>query len=285
MSGKLRLLVCCLPMVAFGQLRVIGAGHGRTGTDSMKLALEQLGFGPTYHMKEVLGVSDNSLNLAHKERHMDAWGEATAGPPDFDKLFLNYSSAVDAPAVMWFGELLKKYPDAKIILTKRSSAEAWAKSIDGAMCRFIDMQRPLAWLRSTAYFKAIHPSWARFRRMHDSMDKAASRWLGQEHNWEHACRDSQYAEGLIEAWNRRVEELVPAQQLLVFETGKHGWKELCSFLDVPEPAIPYPRVNSSADFAFICNIFTVEVILIYSLPVLLFLLLRWLTRRGKAKSA
>src|SRR5689334_16327222 len=34
-------------------LKVIGAGFGRTGTMSLKLALEQLGFGPCYHMIEV----------------------------------------------------------------------------------------------------------------------------------------------------------------------------------------------------------------------------------------
>ena len=34
-------------------LEVIGAGFGRTGTNSLKLALEMLGFGPCHHMHEV----------------------------------------------------------------------------------------------------------------------------------------------------------------------------------------------------------------------------------------
>eukprot|EP00931_Biecheleriopsis_adriatica_P080852 TRINITY_DN54199_c0_g1_i1.p1 TRINITY_DN54199_c0_g1~~TRINITY_DN54199_c0_g1_i1.p1 ORF type:complete len:285 (+),score=66.64 TRINITY_DN54199_c0_g1_i1:45-899(+) len=270
--------------VALGELLVLGAGHGRTGTDSMKAALELLGLGPTYHMKEVLGVSGNSVNLAHKELHMHDWVAAADGPPDFDKLFRNYSSAVDAPAVMWFGELLQRYPHALVILTKRSSRKAWAQSIKGAMCTFTDDQRPLGWLRSTAYFKAIHPSWASFLILQESMSKAASRWLGREHDFKKACRDSAYAEDLIDAWNARVQELVPAEQLLVFETGKHGWKELCSFLKVPEPASPYPKLNARSEFAMVVAIFWVEVVAIYALPLLLVLLLRWLLNPKKDKT-
>lgn len=236
-------------------------------------------------MKEVLGVSEDSLNTAYKESHMQDWAEAMSGPPNFDKLFMNYSSAVDAPAVMWLGELLKKYPKAKYILTTRS-AKSWAQSIHGAMCTFIDEQRPLGWVRSTTYFKAIHPSWSEFMVLQESMTKAAERWLGRDSDWQSACRDPQFAEDLFDAWNRRVQELVPAGQLLIFELGKHGWKELCSFLNVPEPTTPYPKQNSRAEFRFIIVIFWVEVAVIYGLPVvLIILLLRCFTKKGKAKSA
>jgi len=278
------LSVCALQEVS-SELLVFGGGHARTGTASMKVALELLGFGPTYHMWEVGGVSENSLNLAYKVSHINDWMEAQSGPPDFDKLFRNYSSAVDAPAVFWFEELLRKYPEAKVILTKRSSSKAWAQSINGAMCMFIDEQRALGWLRSTAYFKAIHPSWSKFIDMLQAMDNAATRWSGQEHNWQRICQDPEYAERLIDAWNQQVEELVPAERLLVFETGKHSWKELCSFLEVPEPAVPYPRVNNRFDFLFICCYYWAEVLVIYCLPSIvvsswrIFLLIK--RRKGK----
>jgi hypothetical protein len=35
-------------------IKVFSAGFGRTGTLSLKLALEQLGVGPCHHMDEVL---------------------------------------------------------------------------------------------------------------------------------------------------------------------------------------------------------------------------------------
>ena len=41
-------------------LSVIGAGFGRTGTMTSKMALEQLGLGPCHHMEE---VSTNTVQL------------------------------------------------------------------------------------------------------------------------------------------------------------------------------------------------------------------------------
>ena len=54
-------------------LRVIGAGCGRTGTASLKRALEILGFGPCYHMYEVV-----------KNGHESRWIAALASPDTAD---------------------------------------------------------------------------------------------------------------------------------------------------------------------------------------------------------
>lgn len=59
-------------------LRVIGAGFGRTGTMSLKVALEQLGFGPCYHMVECLPKGPEHYRL---------WEEAVAGKADWDAIF------------------------------------------------------------------------------------------------------------------------------------------------------------------------------------------------------
>jgi hypothetical protein len=67
-------------------LSVIGAGFGRTGTESMKLALETLGRGPCHHMTEVLGNPDQ----------IALWRAAARGDlPDWEQAFLGYRSAVD----------------------------------------------------------------------------------------------------------------------------------------------------------------------------------------------
>ena len=36
------------------KIKVFGTGFGRTGTNSLKIALEKLGMGPCYHMKEIV---------------------------------------------------------------------------------------------------------------------------------------------------------------------------------------------------------------------------------------
>ncbi|MDE2487101.1 MAG: sulfotransferase family protein, partial [Alphaproteobacteria bacterium] len=98
-------------------LKVIGAGYGRTGTMSLKLALEQLGFGPCYHMVEVF-----------KNPQAPAWWlEAADGRPDWAKIFNGYSATVDWPSATFYRELAEAYPDAKVILTERDP-EAWFRS-------------------------------------------------------------------------------------------------------------------------------------------------------------
>src|SRR3954470_9390346 len=90
-------------------LKVIGAGFGRTGTMSLKLALEQLGFGPCHHMVEV---------FAHPES-VPLWSDAADGKADWDAIFEGYLSAVDWPTATFYAELAERYPDAKVILTER----------------------------------------------------------------------------------------------------------------------------------------------------------------------
>ena len=99
-------------------LDVIGAGFGRTGTMSLKVALEELGFGPCYHMSEV---------FAHPE-HVELWRAAAQGKEvDWEQIFGGYRATVDWPACSFYGELMEKYPDAKVILTVRDP-QRWYES-------------------------------------------------------------------------------------------------------------------------------------------------------------
>ncbi|MEO1029694.1 MAG: sulfotransferase family protein [Pseudomonadota bacterium] len=91
-------------------LKVIGAGFGRTGTLSMKAALEQLGYVKTHHMLEVMPSKDQRkhwLAIAQGER------------VDWDEVFEGFEASVDFPSSTYYTELLEKYPEAKVILTVR----------------------------------------------------------------------------------------------------------------------------------------------------------------------
>jgi Sulfotransferase domain len=91
-------------------MRVIGAGFGRTGTLSLKRALEDLGFGPTYHMQEVM----------RRPSHIGRWLRyARSGEVDWDELFSGFRSAVDYPVSCVWEELASHYPDAKVVLSVR----------------------------------------------------------------------------------------------------------------------------------------------------------------------
>ncbi|KAK3257444.1 hypothetical protein CYMTET_33468 [Cymbomonas tetramitiformis] len=95
-------------------LEVIGAGFGRTGTDSLKMGLLKLGYGDCYHMTEVPG----------KPGHEVLWLEAAEGNPDWERLFKGCKAAVDFPASSFYEELAAQYPDAKVIVSTRDF-EKW----------------------------------------------------------------------------------------------------------------------------------------------------------------
>ena len=102
-----------------GGLKIIGAGFGRTGTLSLKVALEDLGFGPCYHMTEV---------FQHPEHAKEWLAAAKDQPQDWNKLFAGYQATVDWPGCSFYAELMEVYPDAKVILTVRDP-EKWHDSV------------------------------------------------------------------------------------------------------------------------------------------------------------
>ena len=113
-------------------LKIVGAGFGRTGTLSLKNALEKLGFGPCYHMLEVMEKPD----------HLEMWHRlAFGGPMDWDLLFKDFQSAVDWPAARYWRELVDHYPQAKVLLSVRD-ADAWYKSVTDTIYRGMTMRLP-----------------------------------------------------------------------------------------------------------------------------------------------
>lgn len=99
-------------------LRVIGVGVGRTGTYSLKLAINQIGMGVCHHMEEV---------LHDMPRQVPLWSAAVAGKPDWRKIYDGYESAVDWPTACFFRELAAEFPKARFVLTQRNP-EKWADS-------------------------------------------------------------------------------------------------------------------------------------------------------------
>ena len=108
-------------------LKVIGAGFGRTGTDSMRAALEILGVGPCHHMKVV------GADPVQKECWLDM---AKGGEPDWDAALGGFGSCVDWPSAFWWRELMERHPRAKVLLTWRTP-ESWWASMEKTIVPFI----------------------------------------------------------------------------------------------------------------------------------------------------
>jgi hypothetical protein len=191
-------------------LQVIGAGLGRTGTLSLKLALEHIGFAKCYHMSEM---------LAQFRAHLPLWIESAKGNPRWDTIFAGYQSSTDYPGCMFWRQLAAKYPDAKIILTTRDP-DKWFESVSATV--FSEQHR--ARLEGD-------PLMAEFFALTIFDD------LGDR------LRDRAKMIEYFEAWNQSVIDEVPPEKLLIF-SASDGWEPLCAFLGVPVPPEPYPRVNS-----------------------------------------
>lgn len=211
-------------------LKVIGVGFPRTGTLSLKLALEQLGFGPCHHMIEILQHPEQAL----------LWGRKFGGESlDWDEVFAGYASTTDAPSCFFYKELAARYPDAKLVLSTRS-AESWWQSAQATVMSAENRERMMH-----------SPNAALMAPMFQQMREYLSKRPGSFPDPENAD-----AEQAITAFNRHNEgarrEFSPGR-LLVFEA-KEGWEPLCGFLDVPVPDIPYPRANSREEFSQVASL-------------------------------
>lgn len=202
-------------------LKVIGAGFGRTGTMSLKVALERLGFVKTHHMDEVLPSKTQRA----------CWHDiATGKPANWDAVFEGYEASVDFPSSTYYNELSAHFPDAKIVLTVRD-ADRWYVSA-----------------RDTIYaFGKALPAWLQtavpvLRTIREMVDGAI--WDRVFHG---RFEDEAYAKQVFRDYIEQVKRDVPAEKLLVFEV-KQGWEPLCAFLDCDVPDTPFPHVNDTASF-------------------------------------
>jgi hypothetical protein len=194
-------------------LRVVGAGLGRTGTHSLKVALERLLGGPCYHMVEVFGHPD----------HVPLWHAAMLDQPvDWDKVFHGYVATVDWPGGAQWRSISAHNPDALVLLSTRRSADEWWTSASNTIFEGLDEPRPgmEAWhAMAMAMLERLTPAWS---------DEAACKAAYERHNEE-------------------VRTSVPPEQLIDWQP-EDGWAPLCDAIGVPVPDEPFPLTNTTEQF-------------------------------------
>lgn len=199
-------------------LRVIGAGYGRTGTASLKMALDRLGFGPCHHMSEVL-PSPERVALWTRI----GGGEAETDPTLWDEAFEGYGATVDWPSCTHWRALMNHYPDAKVILSRRDAGK-WFESVNATILK----PEVNAAIATTPMGPMLERNiWRLFDGRIDDRAHMMARF---------------------EAHCDEVVRGVPADRLLVFDA-KEGWGPLCAFLGVGVPDEPYPHVNTKEETA------------------------------------
>ena len=198
-------------------LKVVGAGFGRTGTLSLKTALEKIGFGPCYHMAEVFG----------RPEHIAMWHRlAFENQMDWDQLFSGFQATVDWPSARWWREIAAHYSDAKVLLSVRDP-QAWYKSMSDTIYQPLKDPAPdgapeIVRLQSEMVRKAI---------------------LAE--TFDNRFEDKAHVIEVFKRHNQDVRDSVDPARLLEFDV-REGWAPLCRFLEVPIPDEPFPRLNDTA---------------------------------------
>ncbi|CAA0098198.1 Uncharacterised protein [BD1-7 clade bacterium] len=197
-------------------LQVIGAGFGRTGTVSLKLALEHLGEGPCYHMYEAM----------KRPQHDVIWHNAIRGKNiEWEHIFSGFKAGVDWPVAYFWEDLSRYYPEAKFILSVRDP-EQWYQSISRTIFKVLQ-ETPL---NSVAL-------------VHRTMTRA----LIKDGVFEGTIEDKSHVIDIYEKHIEKVRTSLSPERLLIFDT-RDGWEPLCSFLNRPVPPIPFPCQNGKSDF-------------------------------------
>jgi Sulfotransferase domain len=198
-------------------LRVVGAGLGRTATNSLKLALQQLLGGACYHMSEAI------------ERPGDTavWHAAARGEPvDWSAFPAGVEATLDWPACAFWQELADAHPDALVLLSTRSSAEAWWESFDQTIGSAMRTPVPDG-----------DPNWRERRAM----------VLDVLRRFSPDIADRELTIAAYERHNAAVRADVPAGRLIDWQP-RNGWKPLCDGLGLPVPEEAFPHVNTGAEF-------------------------------------
>jgi hypothetical protein len=257
------LLPCSL-----AQLHVIGAGFGRTGTDSLREALEILDY-PTYHMKEIV--------LKNLDDHVRLWldnfrdGRPLSEIVDDVYTKPGYSAAVDFPTVAVWKELAAIYPHAKIILTERESPEVWWESASQTIL-------------VPSFFIRILSSFSPFFKNTSQM--CNHMWMGVFRFDEPRVVTMDDKDAAIQSYMRNSEEarMFDPERTLMFDV-RQGWEPLCNFLGKDIPTIPFPHNNTRADFQKLVATITIALFLppLLLLMTFIYLIRRYLTSKQKKK--
>lgn len=211
-------------------IKIIGAGLPRTGTNTLKASLEQLGYQKTYHMKELL-VHPEALHYWLTLRD--------TGTTRWDELYNGFQATVDFPGYPWYKEHMKQYPDAKVILTVRPF-EDWYASIHSTIWQAGPQNLPqkLVMLSKLLFSP-------RLRKVIKCVKFAKSTIFARHFQGRFA--DKEFAKKIFYQHIEEVRAYVPAEKLLVYDVSE-GWAPLCAFLGKPVPGDPLPHLNKKENF-------------------------------------
>ncbi|KAJ5965798.1 hypothetical protein N7481_012512 [Penicillium waksmanii] len=214
-------------------MKVLALGVGRTGTASLRKALEQLGYAKCYHMLCASVENPPDCLMWHDALNAKYKGKGEFGRKEWDQLLGDCQAVCDWPACAFAKELIEAYPDAKVILNIRD-IDQWHTSVTKTVYwRVSDPEHKFlanfSWAAGM-YYPMLNKFFETFFRG-DFPNK------GKQIYKEHVAE---------------VRSLVPPERLLEYSIND-GWDPLCKFLEEEIPHDSFPHGNDVADFRKRCN--------------------------------
>ena len=230
-------------------MKVICAGWGRTGTRSLKYALEKLLGQPSYHMQNIL-LNKRDAKIWHRSIFKDKQKF------NWEEIYKDFGACLDFPSCNYYKELMEAYPDAKVILTIRDD-QSWIKSwnvLNNQILKSFTF-RFLSKIPGTSFKlqKDIH---------NEMILGPRGAFKGSKTDKDRKIRFNE--------WNQSVKDYVPSDKLLVYQV-KEGWEPLCLFLDKPIPDMPFPYKNKTKNMGhmsrFINAMFVILILVIIAIII------------------
>lgn len=195
-------------------MKLINLGFGRTGTTSLKAALERIGYAPCFHTTDLLTSTDN----------LDVWEAAGRGETTNWQVFFKDYAVADWPAALHWRDILAAHPTAKVMISVRDP-DAWHGSMMATLAKLDAIHLPIPRLKRAKAF------------MYRTLDTMFDGRLD----------DRAYATQVFKQHIADVQATVPTDNLLVYQVTE-GWEPLCTFLGVDVPDEPFPRDNRRENF-------------------------------------
>lgn len=231
------------PRVRTKPMEVLCVGPPRSATESLQQALLILGYDHTYHGWDIMFENPHNMQgwtrLARKKFFppADNKGDCTISAEEFDELLGHAVAVTDAASSVFAAEMIKAYPQAKVVLNTRRDLDKWHQS---AVNTLVGVNENWTFWCMTWWGKNVFWAWHVYERMLwrcffrcpdgslDSGIRRTGKWVYREH-----CA--------------MIRGLVPEENLLEW-TVEDGWEPLCQFLGKDIPDVEFPNTNSVAGF-------------------------------------
>ncbi|KAF2163802.1 hypothetical protein M409DRAFT_68361 [Zasmidium cellare ATCC 36951] len=216
-------------------LEVLCLGLSRSGTESLSKALVLLGYDETYHGLQVVSHRVSDVPQWHRLGKAKMNGDkAFLCAEEFDRILGHCMAVTDSPCCIFSEELIRCYPQAKVVLNKRRDVKAWEQSVKGTLIGIYS-----SWPRLVKSFFLTELFWLRLW----TQSLLEPLFVGAFEQNPHRMGE------LYEKHYDDVKEVcrVQGRQYLEWSV-EDGWEPLCQFLGKPVPKEPFPQGNSTAEF-------------------------------------